>query len=53
VTPDELMLEVSEAVNHAPVDLRHVMLNVAGRWTGIQAVTWEEESGTLFIESED
>jgi hypothetical protein len=31
----------------------HVMLNVAGRWTGIKGISADAETGTLFIESED
>jgi hypothetical protein len=53
VTPDELLLEIDQCVNHAPVVLSHVMVNVAGRWTGIQGLSWDEETGTLFIDSED
>jgi hypothetical protein len=31
----------------------NVMLNIAGRWTGIKSISMDENTGTIFIESED
>jgi hypothetical protein len=53
VSPDELLLEIDQAVSHASGPLSHVMVNVAGRWTNIQGLSWDEETGTLFIDTED
>jgi hypothetical protein len=53
VSIDELFLELSEAQAHCPFEVTHVMVNVAGRWTGIAGVSWDEESGTLFVNAED
>jgi hypothetical protein len=45
----DLLAELSAASEYED---EHVLLNVAGRWTGIARVT-VDESGTILIESED
>ena len=48
---DELMERLND--NTALEAQDSVMLNVAGRWTGVKGLTWDARTGVLLIESED
>jgi hypothetical protein len=51
ITLSDLLFELSEASEKSDTD--RVMLNVGGRWTNIEAVYIDGETGGIFIESED
>ncbi|HEV2175202.1 MAG TPA: hypothetical protein VGR71_16635 [Nitrospira sp.] len=49
---DELMSQLSDNPDSLDGNDR-VMLNVAGRWTGIKQIAWDASNQLLLIESED
>jgi hypothetical protein len=47
----QLAADVLDELNEYDID--HIMINVAGRWTGIKSVTTDTDSDVILIETED
>lgn len=53
-TVEQLISELSAMVDNADAEAGdQLMLNVAGRWTGIKGITVEAGGNLVLIESED
>ena len=53
VTPGELIAELDAVTADHEEGSLHVMIDVAGRWTGIKGTWTDEEAGIVFIETQD
>lgn len=52
MSPEDLLDAVEAAAERSHAQYR-VMVNVTGRWTGIKGIHADDDSGILFIDTED